>query len=188
MNKQCKIEDTIICIEKARKFDIWIECPFIIGIPGTDLKKDLKNTLKFINKYGKGASQFHVFVYTPYPGTQLLNKAIEYGYKVPKKLEGWIDYGLHAENIVPWIPKKYSRITDQLSIYFQFKAGNIRKIIKTSFSERYWWFMLPIERTLYKISNKRIKHSFFYVPLEYIIIRLFIQHRDKILQGEKILY
>lgn len=188
MDKQCVIEDTVKALEKGKKYNIRLEVPFIIGIPGSDIDKDFKINMQFFNDHRNDAAQFHMFIYTPYPGTALMAKAKELGYKPPENLEGWVDYGLHAEGIIPWIPKKWAQITDQLSVYFQFLAGNSAKIIKTTVPRPFQWPALQAEKIICWLSNFRIKHLFFRVPLEYKIIKFAIKYRGKIFKRSKLLY
>jgi len=188
MNKQCTIEDTIKAIKMAKKYGIWIEVPFIIGIPGSDIKEDFKINMKFVNDHRDEVSEFHMFIYTPYPGTALLKEAAKLGYKLPKKLEGWIDYGLHAEGIIPWVPRKWAGITDQLSVYFQFISGNPKKVIKQIIPKVFQPFALFFERIVYLLSDFRVRHSFFSIPIEYKVIKFVIKYRDKIFGKKNILY
>ncbi|MFH1476702.1 MAG: radical SAM protein [Verrucomicrobiota bacterium] len=188
MNKQCVIEDTIKALEMGKKYNIRMEVPFIIGIPGSDIEKDFKINMQFFRDHRKDAAQFHMFIYTPFPGTALMAKAKELGYKPPEKLEGWINYGLHAEGIIPWIPKKWAPITDQLSVYFQFLAGNSVKIINTAVPKPLRWPALQVEKIICKLSNFRITHLFFRIPLEYKIIKFVIKYRNKIFKRSKLVY
>ena len=187
MNKGCKIEDSLKAIEMATKHGLEMECPLIIGFPGIDIEKDFKINMKFVNDQLGKVNQFHMYVYTPYPGTGLLKKAIEHGYKLPKNLEGWINYSLHTK-ITPWIPEKYVEITDQLSVYFQFLAGNVRKVIKATIPKPLQGVMLISERILYKLSYLRVKNSFFRFPIEYRIIKFLALHRDLLLGNKKLVY
>ncbi|MBI2441072.1 MAG: radical SAM protein, partial [Lentisphaerae bacterium] len=188
MNKQCVIEDTVKTLQMGKKYQIRLEVPFIIGIPGSDIEKDFKVDMAFFNEHRADAAQFHMFIYTPYPGTALMPKAIELGYKPPETLEGWFDYGLHAEGKIPWVPRKWAPITDQLSVYFQFFTENPEKVIRTIVPKPLQWLALLAARILVKLSNFRVRHLFFRFAIEYKIIKLIIKYRDTLFKHSKIIY
>lgn len=187
MNKGCRIEDTLKTIEMAKRYNLQIQIPFIIGVPGVDVEQDFKSDMKFIKEHMNENLQFHMFVFTPYPGTYLMQKAIEMGYKPPEKLEGWIDYTLH-EGVTPWVDKKYAKITDQLSIYFQFLAGNTEKVIKTIVRFPINIPALAANKIIYELSRFRVRNSFFYFPLEYNIIKFILRNRRLFFKGKNIVY
>lgn len=186
MNKQCTVADTVKVIEMAHKYGLNIQIPFIIGVPGADIEEDFRINMEFVMKYRDVVDQFHMFMYTPFPGTGLLPKAIALGYRVPERLEGWIDYGLHAEGILPWVPKKWPGITDQLAVYFQFLCGNPVKIIKSAVPGPLQAPALALERVMRGLCDFRVRHSFFRFPLEYKAMKLVVKHRRKIFRKSKL--
>ena len=188
MNKECTIEHTVKAIQMAKKHGLWIEVPFIIGIPGSDIEKDFQINMKFVNDHRDEVSQFHMFMYTPYPGTMLIKEAQKLGYVVPEKLEGWIDYGLHAEGIIPWVPKKWAGITYQLAVYFQFLAGNPRKVIKQVVPKALQPLALLAERVFYHLSDFRVRHAFMRFPVEYWVMRFVVRYRNLLFGKKNLLY
>jgi len=187
MNKQCVIEQTITCIQMGKKHGVYIECPFIIGFPGTDIERDLDINLQFINDHMDEASQYHMFIYTPFPGTALLAESIKHGYKPPDKLEGWIDYALHTQGILPWVPDRYALLTSQLSVYFHFLSGNVAKVIKVVLPPWLQWPALLVERTITAMARFRIRHRFFSFPIEYKVMDFLVRNRQKFIK-KKLVY
>ena len=168
MNKGNMIEDTLAVLPKAEKYGIRIQCAFVIGVPGVDVKKDFETDMKFINEMRRTGrvAQFHMFTFAPFPGIPFLKKAKELGYKQPQTLEEWGNYNLHMD-VAPWIPPKYPMITDQLSVYFMFLAGHARKVAEAVLPPRLKKIGLFAERMLYHLFSFRVAHSFFRVPVEY---------------------
>ena len=188
MNKECTIEHTIKAIQMAKKYDLWIEVPFIIGIPGSDIEEDFRINMKFVNDHRHEASQFHMFMYTPFPGTMLIKEAVKLGYVMPDKLEGWIDYALHTEGLIPWVPAKWAGITDQLAVYFQFLAGNPPKVIKQMLPKALQPPALLLERLFYHLSAFRIRHAFMRFPIEYKLMKFVVHHRDRLFGKKNLIY
>lgn len=190
MNKGNTIEDTLIVLPKAKQYGIRMQCSFVIGSPGVDIRKDFETDMAFINDIRKKglAAQFHMFSFTPYPGVPFLEPAARLGYQQPTTLDGWGKYELHADDIVPWIPRMYSRITDQLSIYFMFLAGNAREVVKTVAPPRLLPLALLAERILYHLSAFRVNRSFFRLPIEYKIIKFILMRRSAFFGDKKLVF
>ena len=189
MNKGAHIADTLAVLPRAKRFGFDMQCSFVVGVPGIDVEKDFKNTMKFINEMRRQdlVSQFHVFIYTPLPGTPFLPAAERQGYKVPAKLEDWISYEFHAHS-PPWVPKTYAGITDQLSVYFMFLSGNARKVVQSVAPRRLLWLGLLAERVVYHLSAFRVQHCFFRFPIEFKVAKFVLLHRAMFFRDKKLLF
>lgn len=189
MNKGNTIEDTLAVLPKAWQRGIQIQCAFVIGVPGVDIKKDFETDMKFINAMRKTGlvAQFHMFSFTPYPGVPFLKDAFRLGYKQPETLDGWGQYDLHAD-ILPWIPPNYPHITDQLSIYFMFLAGHARKVVKAVVPPKLRPLALLVERILYYLFSFRVTHSFFLCPVEFKIIKYVLLHKERFFGSQKLVF
>ncbi len=87
IQKDSTIEQNAHAIKQARKFRIFSEGAFIIGLP-TETIDDLLLTVKFIHKYPPDV--LHMADYRLYPSTHLYNYCIEHGLaNEPAKLEEW---------------------------------------------------------------------------------------------------
>lgn len=187
MNKRSTIEDTLSVLPKGKQYGIRLQCSFVIGVPGVDIEEDFKADMDFINKWRKSGcvAQFHMFSFTPYPGVPFLEAAFKLGYEQPKTLDGWGKYDLHCD-VAPWIPPKYPEITDQLSVYFMFLAGHTRKVVKTVVPHWLHWIALPAERLMYRLSDFRVAHSFFAIPIEFKLLKFVLVHKDIFFGGKKL--
>ncbi|MGD9873617.1 MAG: radical SAM protein [Kiritimatiellia bacterium] len=189
MDKGCFVQDSLEVIPRLAKYGIHVLCSFIIGVPGVDVKKDFKSTMRFINKLRKTGwvSKFHLFVYTPLPGTRFLPEAQALGYVMPKTLEDWTRYEFHAHT-TPWIPKKYAQYTDAASIYFMFLGGYARTVVKAVVPKKLLWLGLLAERAMYWLSRFRISTVCFVFPLEYHVIKWVLLHKDRFFGDKKLLF
>ena len=189
MSKGASVNDTLEVLPRLHKHGIRVQCSFIIGVPGAPIEEDFKSTLGFINKLRKTGlvSQFHLFAYTPLPGTHFLPEAEKLGYRSPTSLEGWTQYEFHAHT-APWIPLKYVQFTDAASIYFMFLAGHARNVDKAVAPKYLLWPALLAERAMYQLSRFRISTGCFVLPLEYRAIKWILMHKDRFFGDKKLMF
>jgi hypothetical protein len=60
-------------------------------------------------------SQVEFFVFTPLPGTELLQDCTKAGFSLPKRIEDYVDFNFHHFN-APWISRKHLRIAIAISL------------------------------------------------------------------------
>lgn len=85
MGKGVKIDDIYNAIMLTNKYEMRLDCSFIIGLPGETLKT-IEDTLLFsdvVDKEGYGTPA--IGIATPFPGTALLNNAEKYGITIKEK-------------------------------------------------------------------------------------------------------
>jgi radical SAM superfamily enzyme YgiQ (UPF0313 family) len=110
LRKGITIKDVININRKLKKHKlITPQYNFMAGIP-TETPNDLKKTtdlmLKLLEENPRACFQ-PLSAYTPYPGTDLFNLAVEFGFKPPDRLENWaiLDYPTWLFHI-PWLNEK----------------------------------------------------------------------------------
>ena len=189
MNKGCAIEDTLAVLPKAQQYGIKIQCAFVIGVPGSDIEQDFKTDMEFINRVRKSgqATQFHMFTFAPFPGIPFLTEAMALGYRQPQSLEEWGNYNLHMD-VSPWIPAKYPRITDQLSVYFMFLTGNTNRVVRSVVPRWLHWAAVPAERLCFRLADCRVSKCFFRFPVEYHIAKFALKHRRLLFGDKKLMF
>ncbi len=77
IHKPLKLEMVPKAIDILRKYDFYIQGLFVIGFPGETLE-DIDITMKFIHKCK--LNWVNIFVASPLPGSELMDKCIEGGY------------------------------------------------------------------------------------------------------------
>ncbi len=102
--------------EMLRNMDIHGSFTIIVGYPGFP-RENIEKTLAFGEKIAKTGSVHEVkaHIYTPFPGTPLYDRAIQYGFVPPKTLEDWSNYDYYAVQ-TPWLK---SDLTDFITKYNQ---------------------------------------------------------------------
>jgi radical SAM superfamily enzyme YgiQ (UPF0313 family) len=145
---------------------------FFSGIP-TETKEDILSSVRMIFRLLEEnphcqISGFNQF--TPYPGTELFDLAIEHGLKAPNDLEGWIDFDeSDCAKINPWIDAERQRLLDTLYftgffIDYKFQSHFTGKSLKSR--------LLRLIAMLYRPAARlRFKHCFTAFPMEIALKR-----------------
>jgi len=117
IDKKATVEETLRFITKCKASQIIPVLSLMCGFPQSPID-DLKETVLFINEMKRinRDTKIKLFFFTPYPGSQLYQKAIESGFQPPKSLEEWSDYTLNIRNM-PYLDPDYER----LAVWFTHK-------------------------------------------------------------------
>lgn len=115
--------------QKLSKYPIIVKFTFMGGFP-TETEEEFLETLKFRrtlqeeNEYATAP----IFFYTPFPGTELFQIAIENGFVPPKTLKEWADFNYHTwyKKYPCWLTKGMIRLVENavfLSYFSNKKLG-----------------------------------------------------------------
>lgn len=150
--------------KKFKKYNIICQYNFMAGFPtetDDDLKKTVDLVFELINDSSNAISS-PICNYVPYPGTEIFDKAVEEGYKVPSSLEGW--GGSNYGN--PWVSDKRMVLLKNLFFSSLFLHGSRGMIFSTK----------GIISNIYKpIARFRVKHLFFKFMIEAKLSNFFIK-------------
>ncbi|MBI5061124.1 MAG: radical SAM protein [Candidatus Aenigmarchaeota archaeon] len=184
ITKDEKVEELYKLVKRCKKYDIRIYFSFVLGFPPKDeeqrrnysvfIDREFHDTLDLIDKIREIDPRHYcaIYLYTPYPGSDLFEKAVEAGFDPPDNLEGWVDIDMMHVN-APWIPRKYLGLTDQINVlYAPFLSEIVYAIHKKS----------PVFRMLYRatyfVLRTRWKNRFFAFPIEYHILKFLVRIKD----------
>ncbi len=107
IKKDIKVEDIIKSAKNCIEHNITPIYSFVIGIPG-EKKEDLYKTINIYKELKKISPKVEIngiYVYSPYPGTPIYEKAILAGYKPKKTLEYWAKWNFSDPTNLTWINK-----------------------------------------------------------------------------------
>ncbi len=91
INKNATVEQSIHAIKQCKKYKIFVDSSFMVGLPGETIE-DMKKTEEFIKKYKPDAVD--IKIYRPYPSTELYRESVKQGLlKEPKTIDEWITFG-----------------------------------------------------------------------------------------------
>lgn len=161
IQKDIKVEDIVRCVKLCKKYSVELNLSFMTGIPGEHLS-DTQITIDFIDYLSKIYPKVNIEfkIYTPYPGTPLWIKALEYGLKEPRRPIDWTSYQRGICNL-PWIKNSTELETmcyacsltyNQMGLPKSSQLKNILKIILIYIEKLRWknrFFRFPIELQLF---------------------------------------
>ncbi|MBN2407211.1 MAG: B12-binding domain-containing radical SAM protein [Elusimicrobia bacterium] len=177
LQKKETVEDSVCMARITRDTGIIPECGFMIGIPG-ETEEDRLKTYDFMDRLtsiNRNAYITSLAIYTPYPGAPLIEKIKkEYGFRMPEKLEDWIDYNFHNCNF-DWISRSQKRMLVAISYIPRFVFW------KKKLRERYvnFW-LLPFYYFMTWTAGLRWRHRYFGFPVEYVILNWFLKVRNRL--------
>lgn len=107
LHKQAEVKDTVNFLKKCKQFDIQAEPSLMIGFPDAP-ENDFSETIKLMDIIFKinPKNVCLLYFYTPYPGSELYDKAIKKGFIPPDSFERWGNFMLR-EGHTPWLDKKF---------------------------------------------------------------------------------
>jgi len=164
IRKDIKVSDILKFAELLQETNIIGRFSWIVGFP-TETREEMLQTIKLIKQIKKilPNSLHFVKVYTPYPGSELYNIAVEKGFKQPQNLLGWADFT--RENIKSDYIKNIYEIKG--IVYATFfglttpESNDVRGIFKIFYN------ILGI------FGRLRLKFMFFKIPLEFLTIEFY---------------
>ncbi|MDI6902780.1 MAG: radical SAM protein [Methanocellales archaeon] len=171
INKEITTEQIDNAVKICNEFGIRASLSFMLGIPG-ETEEDIRRTVEFMydlkEKY-QCAKIFGPKVFTPYPGTPLYPKAIEFGLQPPTTSLEWARNFHRFKCNLPWVDNK--NLLESLYFICQLAQMNakdpISKIIKSiedfRWKNQHFKFLYEIEivKTLAKSP---------------MLVRLFFKH------------
>lgn len=174
IKKDITVDQMIKTTEYLSHTDITQVVSFMSGVP-TETYDDLNETFNLIDKLSKINPNIYfngVFLYTPYPGTQLFEYVVEeYGYEFPDSLEEWSEYGIYRDVGIKWHNPGYVKKCKTISILTRFPFWKDKFLLKDISSvigsSRFNKFPLNIAYYLLaKIAIFRWKNKIFIAPVE----------------------
>lgn len=119
LNKGITTDDILKINTKLAKTNILCRYNFIVGMP-TETEEEIQRTLNFIDKLKtENANLDFPFlnIYTPWPGTNLFDLAVENGFNPPNSLEGWSRFNWNFCNL-PWLNERITKFLEELSVNY----------------------------------------------------------------------
>jgi len=90
IKKDINVDTILKAFNIAKNAGVKTTAAVMVNLPGETLR-ELKLTLDLIKMVNADVLDFSI--YTPYPGTELYEMALRYGFNPPRTLEGWADIG-----------------------------------------------------------------------------------------------
>ncbi len=174
MNKDFqKIETIYTAADKLTQAGIRPSFNMIFGFPGegeSERRESVALIMDVCRRYP--GAEFWTNIFTPYPGSPIMQRAFELGIDVPKTLEGWVDY-FPRYTVLPWLAgrkhrevqtmREYLRIAfDRVPIGVQ-RKNRIQRIVHGMIGVPARWrldrgiYSLPFELWLKDLANRMVQ-------------------------------
>lgn len=182
MNKHMLVEETLAFAEKARKYNLKIYYSMLCGLPwSVDYNKtqrltdiEIEHTLDLADKLIKinPRNRIMVFLYMPYPGSNLFRHSLQIGLKVPKDLAGWGNWTSNFKT-TPWISRRQEGRVAMIHNYILFVLdADSSEGLSASFRNPVARFLFKKAFKLFELIVKlRWRYRFFALPLDFWLYR-----------------
>jgi radical SAM superfamily enzyme YgiQ (UPF0313 family) len=162
IKKQYKVEQILRAADRAANAGISIGYNFITGFPG-ETEADFQATLDVLKSVRRKQAKLEtiIYLYSPYPGTELVEELERRGLKLPRRLEDWESFNIEGA----WLPRDNPRLVRRIrNLNFYFRHGYAeparsqpRKLLQGISRIRCerGWYGLPVERYLSEAWRSR---------------------------------
>jgi len=131
MKKDCTVEDILEANRLlARQPGITAAYNWIVVMPGETVE-ELRETRELVLRIladNPSAIIFPPNKYRPLPGTELYETAVRFGYRIPQKLEDWIDVEVEGSYCAPWYSEKFAQMIHMMQVTSYFIDNKLKKI------------------------------------------------------------
>jgi radical SAM superfamily enzyme YgiQ (UPF0313 family) len=165
IKKGIKVADVIDFNKRVAKFNLIPKYCFMMGFP-TETIEDIRETVSLILRLLKDNKEAikDINIYTPYPGTPLLDLSVKHGFIPPKKLEDWVPFNWRTINRkrTPWITKEREKLLRMLHCSSLFLEKNY-------FLQPQWPtnpLVVMLARLYHPIAKKRVEKLYDKFPVE----------------------
>jgi anaerobic magnesium-protoporphyrin IX monomethyl ester cyclase len=177
IKKDTNSEQIIHSIKKCKYNGLKSFTSFMIGFPG-ESSEEMSKTIDVIDKImiidPRGARINGLFIFTPYPGTELYDMVIkDWGYKAPTSLEEWSVFELYDASNITWLDDKTKKNLQTISTIIRY-LFTYKTILRWRFRESIirhgsiaeMIMSLFFNSLLYPIEKMRWRLKLFYFPIE----------------------
>ena len=147
-----------------RRYPITPSYLFMMGIPGEtmgDLSESVHLSITLVDQNPHAVVQFSIF--TPFPRTELFDRAVTHGLNMPKQIEEWIPYNYRnfSENEI-WLDKRMRKSIEMIDFCALFLG---KKRFLEPYEKRNPWvrLLLPLYAPL---ARRRMERLFYHCPVE----------------------
>ena len=153
-------------VKKAKEHDIVPILSTMVGFPRST-QRDFKKTIDLAVRARKiyRDTEWKLFLYTPYPATDLYKMAQRHMMKEPGTLSEWSKHTLRNEK-TPWINDKFRKKVGNVS-FFYFQVAYPSRLIQDKISKvRFGLLIRPIFKIVQLIARMRIVFNYYNMPVE----------------------
>jgi len=162
MNKDFQKVETIYgAAEKCTQAGIRPSFNIIFGFPGegeADRRETVALIMDVCRRYP--GAEFWTNIFTPYPGSPVMDRAAELGIEVPASFEGWADY-FPRHTVLPWLRGREHRRVQVMRDYLRIAFHRIPIA-----QDRRGGLTRNVHRALQVPARWRLDHAVYGLPFE----------------------
>ena len=169
IGKDQTVEQILEAHEKLIPYPIVPVYLFMMGLPTEtpdELAESIRLAIRITDENPRAVKTFNI--YTPYPGTELFDMAVQYGLQVPQRLEDWARFNFrNIPRYSPWVPPQTRRLVEALDFPLMFlgKGHFVTPYKKTN------PIVNALAKAYYPLARYRVKHMDARFPIESKIVK-----------------
>ena len=169
IKKDCSVEEIVEANRKLIPYPIVPVFLFMMGLPTEtpdELAQSIRLAIRLTDENSNAVKTFNI--YTPYPGTELYDLAIQLGLKEPQRLEDWARFNFrNIPRESAWIEPGMRKLIAGLDLPLMFlgKGHFVTPYKKTN------PLVVGLARLYYPVARYRVKHLNARIPIETKLVR-----------------
>jgi anaerobic magnesium-protoporphyrin IX monomethyl ester cyclase len=168
IKKDVTVEEVVEANRKLAPYPIVPLYLFMMGMP-TETPEELGQSIeladRLIEENPKASKTFNI--YTPYPGTELYDFAVQHGLDVPETLEGWAEFNFRrVPKSARWITPETKRLVENLDFPLMFLGSNFTDPYRQTSS-----VVVSLAKLYSPIARYRVRHLDARFPIESKLVK-----------------
>jgi anaerobic magnesium-protoporphyrin IX monomethyl ester cyclase len=167
--KDLQVEQVVEAGRKLKAYPIVPVYLFMMGLPTEtpdEFAQSIRLATQLTDENPRAVKTFNIF--TPYPGTQMYEVAVQLGLRPPTRLEDWARFNFH--NLcgrAPWLPPETRRLIEGLDFPLMFlgKGTYVTPYKKTP------PLVVALSRMYYPLARYRVAHMNARWPIESKLVK-----------------
>jgi radical SAM superfamily enzyme YgiQ (UPF0313 family) len=169
IKKDCSVEEVIEANRKLIPFPVVLIYLFMMGLPTEtheEFAQSVRLAVQLTDENPRAVKTFNI--YTPYPGTELYDHAVQLGLKEPQRLEDWARFNFrNIPEESEWVSPKLKRLIEAMDFPLMFlgKGHFVTPYKKTN------PFVVALSRLYYPIARYRVTNLDARFPIETKLVK-----------------
>jgi radical SAM superfamily enzyme YgiQ (UPF0313 family) len=169
VKKDCSVEEIVEANRKLIPYPIVPVFLFMMGLPTEtpeEFAQSVRLAVQLTDENPRAVKTFNIF--TPYPGTEIYQLAVQLGLKEPQRLEDWARFNFrNIPKESEWINPKMRKLITGLDFPLMFMGkGHFVTPYKKTFPP-----VVALAKLYYPIARFRVKHLNARFPLETKLVK-----------------
>lgn len=178
IEKGSKVEYIPAVAQRMASTRIDMVISFMMGLPGETYSEFLNtcNLIERIIRINPNCNPNGLFLYTPYPGTKLMQLVCErYDYRMAGSLEEWAEFRVYRNENMPWLSRTMIKRYKYISILTRFPFLRDNYLVPVQFDRNYALRM--VYHFYSHMARFRWRKKWFSFPLELMLLERILERK-----------